>query len=356
MFTRKKLVLLVLLIVFISGIALLAHITDIDLKRLSFGKNSLSEEVIEENFAKHGLKGRVKSIRTDFYLAKKDAYKRTVRAGVKGGKDTPDYLYRSFTPEGLLKDSILFVNNQYRVYIKYKYNTQQLPIEKVQMDHLGDFYEKRIFNYDEKGNVIKEIYTSSSMPTRVIHYEYDKKGNEIKRTFMLAPDYSAPTITKKTYNTKGQLINTTFSYNKDTIKYQYSKTGDIVKEFRYSKGELIRWNSKKLDQKGRVVEETFGPEKNGPSGKLIKKYDKNGNLLQEARLMSDGTNSYDYRYTYDENNRMTKMEQGQPIDDEMRYTATTYRYFLDRNGNVREKYEYYEDIPLQISVNRIEYY
>lgn len=172
-----------------------------------------------------------------------------------------------------------------------------------------------------------ESYTYNSRGT--LTSSTDKNGTETEYTYNGAPWLLSKTATG-TNNTE------------QSISYIYDYLGNIT--------QMVDENGTTLytyDRLGNILTETRGT--------LVKEYeyDKNGN--RTSALITDGTFSQSLTYSYDNNNRLTR------INDENGYTSYTYdknnRILTEKTCNTGgvsraySKYEYYDSGLLSTKKN-----
>lgn len=155
------------------------------------------------------------------------------------------------------------LNGKIQIHRSYKYNSKGEKIESSSFliyDDGGNFNNKMIFTYNDKGNLIGwDVYTTKNKINlqRKSIYKYDDKGNQIENNM---------------YTSKG------IPAGKET--YKYDEIGNITEQIYYN-------NDCKTIEK-----------------KLVFKYDKEGNvILKEQYQPTDKiSKKWVYKYKYDKNN------------------------------------------------------
>ncbi len=227
------------------------------------------------------------------------------------------------------------------------------------------------YGYDTRGNVIyiidnltstvtfyNEISTEVYMNGELMHYSgYNSDGDLVEYD----GNYCTYT-TKKLENTTNPITGYTTANTQISDKYSRMnllKTTDKFSRIQQKAVQLHNLkNTENSDFTSVVTDYTYKKYGEYASGQvdtvrnyvsygadmseenIIKdyflsyEYDDNGNITHEYRVNADGTKTLRYRYTYDEANQMTR------VDDNIR--SRTYVYQYDKGGNrVSEKiYEY----------------
>jgi hypothetical protein len=188
------------------------------------------------------------------------------------------------------------------------------------------------FLYNDKNQLIEENeYTSN---TKIFHI-YDKDGFEIELN-----NFHKDTLVQK-------------------IKYKNDKMGNKVEINSYDYSGKLYYKIKQIFN-GRNLIESKEYDKNGKlSGTTKRKYDKNGNEIEETIFDSNNIVFSKHNKKYDNNNNL--IESKRFFDNALweNENGITYRFEykkLDSNKNWTELIEYENDIPTKITERTIEYY
>ena len=189
------------------------------------------------------------------------------------------------------------------------------------------------YNYDEKGNLIREnMYDSNGNNLAdSIEYEYDEDGNKIRTNMLVS----------------GVLYN--------YIVYEYNPEKKLIREIEYdlenaSESDSFITNKTTeyaYDSEGRLVSRQ-GTDAMGQTETTIYEYDNKGLLSKEVKKSNVPTQTN--TYTYDDRNRVTKIEYSNGVFEEYSYSGesnlpmkkvnkvpsvtTTYLYSYDEFENL----------------------
>ena len=161
-----------------------------------------------------------------------------------------------------------------------------------------------VFEYDEKGNVVKEV-DPYGKETR---YTYDSRGNKLseitplgKKTFRYDENNNVLEETDElghstfyTYNSKNQMLTTTDAMNR-TYTTVYDENGRVHKTF----DPLGNKTENQYDENGNLISTT-----NAKGFVTYYQYDRYGNMIAEINDSHQKTN-----YVYDHNGNMIKQTQ-----------------------------------------------
>lgn len=205
---------------------------------------------------------------------------------------------------GVDKSSNLDTSAIYHVKYDSLGNIRQVTIPKK---YASDASKRNIFNYDEYGNLTKNILIPSDYWDKNIFYKYDENGNLFKETYMTS---------------KGEFFIPRESYDYASIQYEYDDIGRQIRKSYFDESnkpvrnkpiELLKYNKKGLVSQISFVDNQGGPvvTSNGYA-KVLFEYDENDNLLKEQFLdekdnLSEKNRGYaQTRTEYDSQNRVVK--------------------------------------------------
>jgi hypothetical protein len=261
----------------------------------------------------HSLQGRVKSVNEISYEAIK-----TYDGVKKGGRKRADHI------EAGINDFVLFDDKGNELQLILYYND-------------GSLWKREYYDYDDKGNRIKEIeYDKADTTYPFIHtYKYNDFGNEIERYVFYTS--SGPMLDDSwTYNEKNQLVNrinysTTSKHKLKRYMYTYDKNGFLIGMEEYDwDSVLTQAETYKNDDKGWIIEKKLERKGVEKATYYTYKYDGSGNKIEECHYYPKNVLEYKYTYKYDKENR--KIEEiryrGKNIDFDYRYV-----YEYDQYGN-----------------------
>ena len=125
-------------------------------------------------------------------------------------------------------------NGEVSFELSYKYDKNNNVVYSY--ENSGYFIDEDTLEYDSKGKVIKDTFTTSSGAEGYFEYTYDSKGRKTKSVYYYysGPDMTFNDTTTYTYNKKGYLTKSisesksgsktvnTYKYNSDGNMYYYS--------------------------------------------------------------------------------------------------------------------------------------
>ncbi|MBK7095063.1 MAG: hypothetical protein IPH57_08460 [Saprospiraceae bacterium] len=205
---------------------------------------------------------------------------------------------------------------------KNKYDDEGNTTEEIYYDQKGAMYRKTKSTYDERGKLIEEIrYDENGAISSKTKSIYDDKGNTTEEIYYdqkgaisskttSAYDEKGKLIEEINYDEKGAISSKTkfiydqrgnhiedIYYNKEEAKnvktkYIYDDRNNCVEVIEVGSGDCIRITKSKYDDNGNVVEAQTIDENNKLLDKMINKFDKNGNCIEEYEYVSNGGVSY----------------------------------------------------------------
>ncbi|MBN1799549.1 MAG: hypothetical protein JW822_13320 [Spirochaetales bacterium] len=230
----------------------------------------------------------------------------------------------------------------------YKYNDLGYLIEELWAREGREFSQtKTVFEYDAKGNVIKEINFSwtalengSWMTILYWEYEYDDRNNiikAIKHSCINGNGYLEPPgrivyshLYKNTYDAKNNLISVEWydEKNKCVLTYTEYAYGEgcnvaVLTEYAVQKGERLLQKEIEYDDKGRSIKET--EYINGEKRSIdVKEYDLDGRIIKDQRQDENGRVFCYFIYKYDSGEKIIKKTYH---DDEGVRLYIVYEYY-----------------------------
>lgn len=215
---------------------------------------------------------------------------------------------KTYYKNGIIKTNYNESKTKNGTYSKETYDKYGNVIFSEGTSALGSkSYEKHIYNYDDKGNIIKDksvSYVDSDGRGEIITtktYSYDENGNKITENFKAGKNYSGVSSysNKWEYNEKGKL------------KYKKSTTGNSIVETTY-----------KFDSSDNIISETKVNHDTDKTTVTTWKYNTDNKPIVKK---IDGVE--DTNYTYDTSGNLIKLKETDQ--------TTTYKYFSD--GKVKNK-------------------
>ena len=266
-----------------------------------------SKEQKENDLTKFNIKGDVKSLIEESHYA-------IVRNG-KIEKDKSRGFFKSileFNKEGNFEEAIYY-------------------------DFDGSIFEESTYEYDEEGDLVKEI-------------SLDPAGVYLKSTYEYKYDQAGNQVEKIVYNTDGS--------KNDLYTYEYDEARNLVKEIRYSPdGSIFEESTYEYDEAGNLVKEIVHDI---PFDfKSTYEYDDKGNLVKRFDYESEGllirwTNERKETYDYDEEGSIVKIISYE--SDGSIKKKVTYEFEYDMEKNWTRWVLFKDDVATEIVERQIEYY
>jgi len=201
------------------------------------------------------------------------------------------------------KDKVQNYTEQARTIYDYQYNTNGLSIIETNyslnsMNNL-DAVETKTYQYDTNGKLLKyELYVQNSLINSKI-YEYDILKTT---TYVYDSLNAAPEAVVSDYNPKGNVVKETFTTADQTVvritKYdEYDNITQISDYLDSEKGPLINRSTYEYDSRGDQIKINRTPV-DQPTSFEIFEYDDNHNLIRHNFYINNQLNKY-YLYSYD---------------------------------------------------------
>jgi hypothetical protein len=199
------------------------------------------------------------------------------------------------------------------------------------------------FEYEENGNIIKQIMTNYTAETvDFFDYIYDSNGKRIRANYTGADGYLL--YYTFVYDNEGRLISQKYE-EENGYKYDYNLTydenGNIIREEYVINGESVIYNIDCIiDEKGRLVKEVCTyPDDSQESMEYT--YNEKGYLIKEVYKMYDGNQTV-YDFTYDEHGNVIK-EVFTNVDGTTNYVKTEYKLMYIPTGITEGTYAFFVD-------------
>lgn len=222
-------------------------------------------------------------------------------------------------------EKIIFSDATITIKEVFKYNAKGL-VESCIRYRNGDLFEKYMYSYDERNNIIKELNINSNGD---IDNEttYERKYSQGKEVFYRKndPEYGLD-IKQTQYDSIGRIITEKVNYDNKfirVIKYSYTDFNKIesITESN-TDGEFIVSTNYKYDNLQRVIEikYTFSDNKNKTISIIYKgdtqiqsltsqNGDKEEKVIYQGNITEykKNSDSYNYEYAFDEKGNWTKI-------------------------------------------------
>lgn len=257
---------------------------------------------------------------------------KTVQKHSTSRMDFVDYTTYRYDPWGNCLYSHTLSQNRYESYSKssqYTYDESQNIISEEHTSPDGGY--KRLYEYDNNGNLTRREEISVKGLSTVYLYERNSNGKIIKRT-TIHPD--------------GSICVDTYEYDQIGNEIYSSSTKDGIEEYSVTH---------RYDENNNLLEYVFST-----SGKVYQKntqtFDEYGNVLVSIRYQSDKPEEYDrFNYIYDELGRVIDV-----IHFDMENRMSSHQeYTYDQYGHIVavQKYDKYGALRLDyISDMELRYY
>lgn len=276
---------------------------------------------------------------------------------VKGYKDSADILedfvsvytvkngdqYEYDEKGNIIKEKVYDDYNVYHTK-EYLYDDQNNLI-KVIYSESDDITARTVTEYDVKGNLLKRTVNGEAEE----HYEfvYDKNGNPTERT-----DKIKGTKTYYTYNSKGELIrtcSTEVNYNRELVNisdYVYDANGRLITSVHQNDGDSVSYYSYEYNEDGKVTKEQKVVKLDSSDYSTFYINDKDGKVLKEVSFdyyaASDDEEQTVYNYKYNKNGVLTEKVWLDNYDDKRVATYNSHgdHLRLTIDGKVSNEYKY----------------
>jgi len=219
-------------------------------------------------------------------------------------------------------------------YTIEKKESGEKVIKSILRDKEGKIREEERRVYDKNGReierIVKVVMDEYSYSKYTYKWEYDEKGNLVKEIEMRS------FIERKTPSTEKET-----PLEENVIEYKYDTKGNLIEE--KSKGRIRRF-SYRYDKKGNLVEKNVEDE----SGEILEReeyrYDETGKLIE--RLFFGGFTEFvgSYVYKYDEKGNLITIEWKSPSKEKITSPQKDYlkkEYQYDSEGNLIEERTYF---------------
>ncbi|WP_229008360.1 LysM peptidoglycan-binding domain-containing protein [Methylophilus sp. Leaf408] len=189
--------------------------------------------------------------------------------------------------------------------------TEVLPVTTRNAANSGNIAVSNTFTYDAFGNLLTKVEADGALTTRTTTYVNDKLGRQQQTTqsVQTTTGVSAPAITQKTYDARGNLTSEKDANNNWTYTYydqQDRRTASVKAD-----GSYTTWT---YDALGNISQQTQYANKIQVSGTGTLSATSSIQLVTTAPggnavyLLTDATNDRSILYTYDKVGRQTGTE------------------------------------------------
>ena len=202
----------------------------------------------------------------------------------------------------------------------------------------GELYSSRI----SKGRTEKEIHYEKGKPSSITVYQKDERGNVVKELYDRGADGKTDEIIIYQRDKNGNVVKELSDFDADGVadtitRYQRDKNGNVVKEFdSYVDGEPYYIEESQYDEAGNKIKEAIDFGADGIVD-VVREYDKAGNEIKNVSYSDEGTPDYIEEFQYDiHGNKIKKSYDNN--GDGMFDDVTNCEY--DKNGKlVRQSHE-----------------
>ena len=224
----------------------------------------------------------------------------------KGDGSVESKLTSLYNNQGIILESTEYTKGKLTARNTYKYDSKFNNTEESCYEADGTLKWKEVFGYDKKGrrNEVTDYKVNGRFEARFT-YKYDEKDNMVEEN-----EYNSDTSQKH-----------------KRITNRYAANGAVVETNRYNDdGILVFWL--KLDREGIKMTNTSYNDDGSFKGITTKTYDDHGNESEEDRFFSNESLNVKFRHTYE----------------------------YDKEGNWTRKITHKNEIPMEVTERRIEYY
>jgi len=200
-----------------------------------------------------------------------------------------------------------FLGHNGELVEKYIYTyAQGRMTDSIRLDRYGNQVEKNSWQYDARGNRIREISLRNS-DSSVINtaYDYNPAGKLLRLSRKHSFDNKLDFVLVYKYDDKGNMINEEKRYRSgitdDKKEYSYDSSGNKVGFIRYTaEGKIIERFSYAYHKNGNLAEENKYDSVGMLISRLVYKYDEKNNETERSRYLSSGKPevqiTWDYEY------------------------------------------------------------
>lgn len=297
------------------------------------------------NLYQCGINGKVKSIETKTYYTNKKF------SEIKKGK-LKEYSLKVYDEDGYIL-SHNFRTSKFDMRILFEYDSNRKIIKESAFEKDVLDYEM-IYKYNLNENLIESLINSPNDTYCIgTNYEYDSKGNLIKEHMKNTEDFDREEIHK--YDSEGKKIEF-YSYsngepNSKNI-YKYDSKGNTIEiDYFDSEEKLIGKHKYEYDSKGNQTELVYLA-----NGRLIKKNISNANrkLIEMYYCNSEGYLYLKLKYNYNSLDNL-KEKCSYDFENNILYKET-HEYELDQNNNWTKDIVLKSKRGSEIIIRKIEYY
>ncbi|MCD6113586.1 MAG: hypothetical protein J7J86_10030 [Bacteroidales bacterium] len=247
--------------------------------------------------------------------------------------------------ENVLSDDLKIKKNKLQYLEKDKYGN---IIQEINFDDLGEFQDKHINKYNDKGLLIEEIlYDEDDQIIESYFYNRDENGLLINKKIRYI-DGSEDTELYN-YDENDNLVEKILSDSDDYIErkeiFKYSDNKMISKEEYDEDNKLVSKITNVYDEDGRLIETTMWDEEQG-NIKLVNKYNNKGFREKVFKYNDKGQLIEKNEYFEDDKKRIYQMIEETPFEKNI------IKFSFDDKGNVVLQEEYNRDNVLVSSIER----
>lgn len=241
----------------------------------------------------------------------------------------------------------------------YAYDSKNILIGRSLLGHNGEIIDKFIYVHNA-GKVTDSIRLDRyGNQVEKYSWQYDAKGNRVREIVLHNAD-SSVINTSYEYNTAGKLIRLSKKHSSDKtldflLTYQYDAKGNMISEYKHFRdGKADYKKEYNYDSSGNKIAFILYTWEGKIAERLTYAYDKNGNLAEENRYDSAGALNEQLVYKYDEKNNETERSRYLPSGTLEVQITWTYEY--DKQGNWTLKTQMINGTVAYAIKREIEYY
>ena len=291
---------------------------------------STSQKTVENDWVKENLSGKVKQVLIEQYKPLSD------------GEEVAG------------KENLGLMQQDTRIY-----NEQGYCVRMLHSSRGGKIQSKRVLEYDDKMQLIKEIHHKGEDNTVLLtnNYKYDENGDLIERSFIDIEKFGAKTL---------------FEWNEDKTV----KVGKVMDE----KGTVYSVYEARYNEAGDVLDDArFNRDGASMTFRVFNQYDKDGNLIRvetyhpvgnnftisirnsqgqeiEVKKYREGIIASACTYSYDEKGNESDVSCDIYENQVKRVVSSTMKYEYDAQGNWTKKVTYQDDEVTYVIERTYEYY
>jgi hypothetical protein len=220
------------------------------------------------------------------------------------------------------------------IKINYEYNDSGQLAKEIRWDSSGAgvFTKEKSYQYNDTLLMMTEFMGPAGLESTTKYY-YDDQNRRVREEEMDTDIYF---YKEYEYDDNDHIVKEkTFDMNFGitTVTYHYNDKGLLDTSASYSaSNEMLRKNVW-IYEDTLLTELLFLDPNDSITHHWIYRYGKNGKVMTESEIMSDGSEHYLRRYAYNDDNKLS-------VEESTKYRFYTRNLFYDENGKLTEERQF----------------